>query len=170
MLVDSSEFEKPEALAVKLHQAEDPVSQHLKQGFTPETIQLLAAYPDPNQPIPRELKTALAEELSQVIEGPYLYDKELFDSVRLSDDTNALLNPGAEGRDLIRINRYLIQDAFAREIKPTGNKGGFMIDARGKLIGKNVLGMCLMFIVFLTAVILALWRPRKTANIVEYDS
>jgi neurotransmitter:Na+ symporter, NSS family len=170
MLLDSAEFEKPEALAVRLHQAEDPVSQHLKQGFAPETIEMLAAYPDPNQPIPRELKTALAAELSQAIEGPYLFDKKRFDSVRLSDDTNALLDPEAEGRDLIRINRYLLQDVYAEEIKPTGNKGGFLIDAGGKLIGKNVLGMCLMFIVFLTAVILALWRPRKTANIVEYDS
>ena len=170
MLLDSSEFEKPGMLAVKLHQAEDPVSRHLKQGFAPETIEMLTAYPDPNQPIPRDLKTALAAEISQAIEGPYLYSNELFDSIRLSDDTNALLNPEAEGRDLIRINRYLLQDVYSEEIKPTGNKGGFLIDARGKLIGKNVLGMCLMFIVFLTAVILALWRPRKTAKIPEYDT
>jgi len=47
---------------------------------------------------------------------------------------------------------------------------GFLIDEQGQLIGKNVLGMCLMFMVFLTAVILALWRPRKTAKITEYDT
>ena len=71
---------------------------------------------------------------------------------------------------MIRINRYLLQDAFSEEIKPTKNKGGFLIDVRGRLIGTNILGMCLMFMVFLTAVILALWRPRKTAEIREYDT
>jgi NSS family neurotransmitter:Na+ symporter len=50
------------------------------------------------------------------------------------------------------------------------NPSGFLIDERGQLIGKNILGMCLTFMVFLTAVILALWQPRKTAKIPEYDS
>ncbi|MBW1945804.1 MAG: hypothetical protein JRJ51_23680, partial [Deltaproteobacteria bacterium] len=170
MLIDASELTEPNTLAFTLLQGDDPVSQHLKKGCSPETKRMLEKYPDPNQPIPQELKTALADELSQVIEGPYLYEKERFNSVKLSEDTQALLNPAADGKDLIRINRYLLQDAYAKEIKPTQNKGGFLIDFRGRLIGKNVLGMCLMFMVFLTAVILALWRPRKTAKIPEYDT
>ncbi len=168
--IQTSELSKPNELAFQLHRAEDPVSHYLKQGFSAATQHMLAAYPDPNEPISNELTTTLVNELNQVIEGPYLYDKKRFASVRLSDDTMALLNPAAEGKDLIRINRYLLQDAYAKEIQPTNNQGGFLIDVRGRLIGKNILGMCLTFMVFLTAVILALWRPRKTEKIAEFDS
>jgi NSS family neurotransmitter:Na+ symporter len=50
------------------------------------------------------------------------------------------------------------------------NEGGFLIDAHGQLIGKNILGLCLTFMVFLMAVILGLWRPSKTAKIEEFDT
>ena len=50
---------------------------------------MLEEYPDPNQQIPKELTTALAEELSQVIEGPYLYEKERFDSVKLKSSSES---------------------------------------------------------------------------------
>ena len=46
-------------------------------------------------------------------------------------------------------------------------KGGFLIDSQGQLIGKDVLGLSLTFIVFLLAIILGLWRPGQSAQEVE---
>ena len=47
---------------------------------------------------------------------------------------------------------------------------GFWVDAQGRLIGTNVLGVTLTAIVFLVAVVLALWRPDKTKQILEFDT
>ena len=48
--------------------------------------------------------------------------------------------------------------------------GGFIIDANGELVGKNVLGLCLSLMVFLLAVILGFWRPRETVKVTEFDT
>lgn len=47
---------------------------------------------------------------------------------------------------------------------------GFVIDTQGNLIGKDVLNLCLSFIVFLLAVILGLWKPGQKCKVVEYDN
>ncbi|MCK5270020.1 MAG: sodium-dependent transporter [Sedimentisphaerales bacterium] len=47
---------------------------------------------------------------------------------------------------------------------------GFLIDAQGKLIGQNILNLCMTLFVFMLAVILALWQPKKITKIVEFDS
>ncbi|MBN1845448.1 MAG: sodium-dependent transporter [Sedimentisphaerales bacterium] len=167
---DAAELKDPSLLAARLRRSDDPLSEYLRQGAGRQTLDQLNAYDDPNQPIPKGLKTALVDELNKAIEGPCLYEPGRFKRVRLSDDTLALLDPKAQGQDRLRINRYLLQDAFPAELKATANVGGFLIDARGRLIGKNVLGMCLMGMVFLVAVILGLWRPRRTGQIVEFDS
>jgi len=50
------------------------------------------------------------------------------------------------------------------------SKEGFVIDENGRLIGKDVLGLCATFMFFLLAVILGLWRPKQTSKVVEFDS
>ena len=40
---------------------------------------------------------------------------------------------------------------------------GFMVDTQGNLIGKDILGAALLLCVFLTAVFLAVWHPKKTS-------
>ena len=48
--------------------------------------------------------------------------------------------------------------------------GGFLVDADGNMIGKNVFGIGLGIIVFMLAIILSLWRPSKAKKIVEFDT
>lgn len=170
MLLERTDFEKPSDLAVKLRDGSDPRSRYLRQHFSQPTLKMLEGYQYHENQLPsRPLRNALAEELNKVIQGPLFYNKELFAEVTLSPDTRSLIKPDAVGSDLIRINRLLLQEIFPDEIKPTDNVGGFIIDVHGRLVGKNVLGMCLTFMVFLVAVILALWRPGKIDKITELD-
>ncbi len=48
-------------------------------------------------------------------------------------------------------------------------KEGYLIDPQGKLIGTDVLNIALSFIILLVSIILGLWQPDKTKQIVEYD-
>ncbi len=47
---------------------------------------------------------------------------------------------------------------------------GFLVDSQGELIGQNILNLCMTLFVFMLAVILALWQPKKITKIVEFDN
>jgi NSS family neurotransmitter:Na+ symporter len=49
-------------------------------------------------------------------------------------------------------------------------EGGFFVDTQGNLIGINILGVCILLGVFILAVVLGMWRPRKIPKIIEFDT
>jgi len=50
------------------------------------------------------------------------------------------------------------------------SEGGFLINREGELVGSNILGLGLLLVIFLLSVILALWRPRTTEKVKEFDT
>lgn len=50
------------------------------------------------------------------------------------------------------------------------SKEGFIIDQQGNLIGSNILGLSMLFSIFMFAILLGLWRTRQTAKIKEFDT
>lgn len=63
-------------------------------------------------------RVALAEDFSRIIGGLSLCDRLGADVPPLSDATRALRGRPAVGRELVRLNRMVIEDAFAQEIAP----------------------------------------------------
>jgi MFS family permease len=62
------------------------------------------------------LRVALAEELTKLMKGPSLFEAQRFAGVPLSDDTKRLLARQPQGGGLVRLNRYLLEDAFPSEL------------------------------------------------------
>ena len=58
----------------------------------------------------------------------------------------------------------LLQDVYAGMINPSANVGGYFIDARGRLIGTNIVSFIITLMFFLLGVILALWKPKVTVT------
>jgi len=126
----------------------------------------------------QQTKEVLAEEINVFINtDTVLYQPQLFEGVALTKDTEFFLGqylswrqdlvkypdtPAPKNYDPIRLNRMLLQDAYAGMINPSANVGGYFIDARGRLIGNNIVSFIITLLFFLFGVILALWKPKVT--------
>jgi hypothetical protein len=62
------------------------------------------------------LRVALAEDLTKLIKGPSFLEAQRFAEVPLSGDTKQLLAQKPQGSKLVRLNRCLLEDAYAAEL------------------------------------------------------
>lgn len=69
-----------------------------------------------DMPAIEAMQKLLADELNRVIAGPLLFEAKRFEGVRLSDRSGALLAQNPAGARLKRLNRWLLEDAFPREL------------------------------------------------------
>ena len=65
---------------------------------------------------PEEQKLALVEALDNILKGESIFERERFDGVTLSQETEELKLQNPIGKDLIRLNRLLLEDAYPLEI------------------------------------------------------
>ncbi|MBN2654388.1 MAG: hypothetical protein JXR79_04665 [Nitrospirae bacterium] len=64
-----------------------------------------------------ELVFVLTRELNSLIQQGLLYERERFEGVRISEETNSLLMSNPGGFQLIRLNRMLLHDAYPDAVK-----------------------------------------------------
>ncbi|MBI5396170.1 MAG: twin-arginine translocase subunit TatC, partial [Verrucomicrobia bacterium] len=64
----------------------------------------------------RDLRAALVDDLNRVLEGECIYTPERFAQVRLSDDVQERLELKPHGKPLVRLNRWLLEEACPQEI------------------------------------------------------
>lgn len=62
------------------------------------------------------LRVALADELTKVMQGQSIYEKQRFAGVGLSDETRRLLAQDPHSASPVRLNRCLLEDAFPSEL------------------------------------------------------
>ena len=62
------------------------------------------------------LRVALAEDITKLIKGSSFFEAQRFAGVSLSDDTKQLLAKAPQGGELVRLNRCLLEDAYAAEL------------------------------------------------------
>jgi Baseplate J-like protein len=92
----------------------DPVSAYLYEQFTLQMKQLIDLSPDSTPPSDTLLHTLVAE-LNRLLKGANLYDQQRFQQV-LTEETRMLLVQNPQGNDLIRLNRWLLEDAYQLQI------------------------------------------------------
>src|ERR1044072_5680573 len=96
-------------LVNELFYPRNSVARYLWERLTPHTRSLLAKHHD-HPTI--ELLKALTQELNQALKDPALYQAERFKSVRLSAETQALVEKNPTGEELVKLNGSLLKDAF----------------------------------------------------------
>lgn len=112
------DFKDLASLAVKLRDAQAPLSQYIREQFSKETQQLLDEYDGSIPP-----SEALVDELNRLLQGDCLYDEQRFEHVKLTKDTQKLIKHPPQGEDLIRLNRWLLEEAYPHEIENSRNLG-----------------------------------------------
>ena len=114
------------SLAGKLKQPTDAVSSCLKDRLSATTLEILAGYqPTNSNPVP--LQTALVADLNRIIQGQSIYSTQRFAGIVLRRATQQVLARNPEGKNVLRLNRLLIEDAYPRELSRNRKKA---VDSR----------------------------------------
>ena len=108
-------FKDLSSLIIKLRESKDPLSQYIRNQFSENTNILINEYVDSNLFF-EKVKTSLIEELNQLLKNNHLYDKQRFSNVKLSDEIMRFMKNKPKGKDLIQLNRLLLEEAYPNEI------------------------------------------------------
>jgi hypothetical protein len=116
-LFNTDDLKDPIGLADKLRVSRDPLSQYLTEQLAPETKKLLEQPHRFNPPSDSILlQQALVGELNRLIQGGLLFDERRFEHISLAEETRRLIKQEPKGEELIRLNRFLLEDSYPNEI------------------------------------------------------
>jgi hypothetical protein len=108
-------------LIMKLRDPKDPLSQYLRDQFSPDLERQIDAYSEFDYAA-KALKTALANELNNIIQNRDIFDEKRFAHIMLSDETMRLIRQNTQGVNRVRLNRILLDEAYPDELaKTAGN-------------------------------------------------
>lgn len=103
------------AFATKLKEKPDAISAFVADRLDDAAKAALAAdYSTADGT--KALKSALSKSMNELVNGASIYDEARFKGVGLRDETRQLLVASPGGRELMRLNRILLEDAFAKEL------------------------------------------------------
>jgi RHS repeat-associated protein len=103
------------SLASRLKTETTGVSLFVSNNLCPATQQALTNYLGSGSPA-EPLRSLLMQDFNTLIAGPSIYDAARFAGVSLGDETQLLLAQNPHGRDLLRLNRLLLQDAYSAQL------------------------------------------------------
>jgi predicted phage baseplate assembly protein len=109
------DLKDPYKLAFALQEAKDPVSCYLKMHLSGKTQQLLKDYAVTGN-LSENIINSLIKDLNYLIEGESIYDTTTFENLQKRKETDDLIAQGVAGRDLLRLNRLLLEDAYPDSI------------------------------------------------------
>jgi len=102
-------------LVNRLQDATNRLSQQLVAQFDETNRERLVRYRGAARDV-GPLQEALVQEFARLIDGPLIYDDGAFEGVALPQEVRRLLDPPPEGEGVSRLNRLLVEHAFAQEI------------------------------------------------------
>jgi Tat protein translocase TatC len=102
-------------LAAKLKNPPDALAKHLAGQLSDGAKKELQAL-EPAKLPSRSLRTALVDDLNRISEGECIHTPERFANIKLSDEALEWLQQKPAGKDLIRLNRLLLEEAFPLEL------------------------------------------------------
>ncbi len=114
--LSEADIKDPEALGAKLRKQEDKLSAFLWGKLQPGTKEMLTSTAQGDAEPGKELRRALAHDLNGVLMRERIYEPERFANVSLSKETDRLLHKEPQGARLARLNRMLLEDAYAGEV------------------------------------------------------
>lgn len=119
-LVSPPEFQWPEiqdvfSLREKLKPGTNQLGAFVASKLSAGAQAKLKDFAGTDTPAIEAMQKLLADELNRVLAAP-LYEAKRFEGVKLSDRSAALLAQNPPGEKLRRLNRWLLEDAFPREL------------------------------------------------------
>lgn len=116
------------ALANRVQKHDDAVAQLVFDQLPANRAELLSQ----EQSRSAATREALAGAMNKLMKGPSIYREERFARIKLSEAVEKLLASDLRGRDVTGLNRLLLHDAFATELRPSNER---LFGALKKVIG-----------------------------------
>lgn len=115
-LFDIDAIKDPGSLAVKLQDTRAAVSASIAMRLSTDTQQLLNEYDGVSSPS-LDLQNALLVDLNRLLQTKSLYEAQLFASIQLSEQTQALISQNSKSEEaVVRLNRCLLADVYPYEL------------------------------------------------------
>jgi hypothetical protein len=125
LLFKPDDIKNVAGLIIKLKDAKDPLSQYLRDEFSPEGSRRIDAWSSFDYS-EKELKVLLANELNNIIQNRDIFDEKRFAQIMLSDEAKQLIRRNAQGINRVRLNRILLGEAYPEDLakvqSTTGNR------------------------------------------------
>lgn len=115
MLFKPDDIKNTEDLITKLRDAKDPLSRYLRDQIAPGVLRRIDAYTPLDYSL-NDLRTALANELNNVIQTRDIYDEKRFAGIKLDKEALRLVGRSAEGFNRVRLNRILLEEAYPDDL------------------------------------------------------
>ncbi len=113
-LLNAEDLKDISGLLSKL-QDDKPLSKYIRENFTYSLEKILEMGQESNFES-KAIRQLVARELNLILQFEPIYTKERFEHVALSEETKKLLSQNPQGGALIRLNRFLLADAFPQSI------------------------------------------------------
>lgn len=113
-LLRRGELKEANGLAVRLRDGADDASLYLRERFSAEAQKALQAY-DGTEEAQEAVAPVLVTELNRLLRER-LFDTEPFEAVTLSGDAKSLIESNPQAPDLLRVNRFLLEETYPHEI------------------------------------------------------
>jgi hypothetical protein len=118
LILSTDDLKAPQAFSNKLRDARDPLSKFIWMQLPEETrAEVHSAKGDPNSR--KRLQKTLVTRLNDLINGPSLFDRARFATVKLSDEAKHTLASHRKDSPTIRLNHLLLADAYPKELART---------------------------------------------------
>jgi tetratricopeptide (TPR) repeat protein/cytochrome c-type biogenesis protein CcmH/NrfF len=116
LLVRASDLQDFAGLAEDLKAGGNVFFRKLWQQLSPDAQQVVEKR-DGAMGAPDTAAKVLVDELNRFIQGGSLYDETSFVQAELRDETRELIRQGPSDRDIPKLNRLLLEDAFPQRIR-----------------------------------------------------
>lgn len=127
----TGDFPAPAALSTTLTAQATPLTQFLWARFAPASRTVFSS----GSSTDLQRSVALVTEFNAIVKSPSsIYDSVRFAGITLREETQALIESGATGEQLIVLNRLLLEDAFTPTLLRQAAGGGSV-----QIVGTNLI-------------------------------
>ena len=144
-------------LGFRLQTQVDPVAAFVAGRLSPIGEWAVTEAVQPKRDI-KAVRRMLADDFTQIVNGPLIYDPVLFSQVPLRQETRMLLEKKPTDQEVAQANRLLLEDAFPVELSRKHSAGNF----------KNQLGWAVLGLVVGLLVVAVDYRRLKDCSWLIY--
>ncbi|RJP24083.1 MAG: sodium transporter [Candidatus Omnitrophota bacterium] len=109
------DLKNPAAIVMKLKDPQDAISQYLYNELSEDTRKQLSEFDGSTSP--DSLVNSLVGNLNELSAKQVLFDETLTAQMNLTDNTRQLFEQQPQGKNLIRLNRLLLDQAYPEDIE-----------------------------------------------------
>lgn len=117
-LLRVADVRNPHDFVMRIKSHEDPVSARIYEKFGRNIKRRLEGLNDTPEFPDRLVRNVVRQTNFTLRDDSHFYDAKRFEDVTLRPETKKLLAQNPTGRERIRLNRLLMEDAFSAEVSP----------------------------------------------------